>query len=112
MLRNIGQFRHIVILERNTPAADTATNQPVESWATATADIPCHIETVSGGEIRRGMQMQATTTHLVRMHHPNGAFTVDEKDRLDHSGVKLNVVSAIDRDGMLSELFIQCKANT
>lgn len=119
MIRNLGKLRHFVDVQRNTPSADAATNQPIASWAVidlggsvTTASIPCHVETVSGGEVRRGQQMTATTTHLVTMHHPQGAFAITPRDRLywTSESLALNVISAIDPDGMRSELLIQCKA--
>ena len=108
-----GPMRHIVALQRNTPTPDSATNQPIESWEAVAIDIPCHVESVSGSEVRRGMQMDATTTHLVRIHHPFGAFTVGPKDRLywTSESMYLNVVSSLDRDGMKRELTIQCKVD-
>ena len=113
MLRNIGSFRHIINLERNTPTNSNQTNELIDSWAAVVEDVPCHVETVTGGEIRRGRQMQAVTTHLIRMHHPQGAFTVGTKDRLNwvSESMLLNVISAIDPDGMKRELEIQAKAD-
>lgn len=113
-------YRHIVTVERGTQSANATTNEPETTWAAITVspgvtaeNIPCYIETVTGGEVRRGMQMSPTTTHLVKMAHPNGAFTIDPRDRLNWvvNSLMLNVISAVDADGMLRELTIQCKAN-
>ena len=112
MIRNLGQLRHIVNVERNTPTPDSATNEPIDSWAAIASSVPAHVETASGGELRRGQQMSATTTHLVKMHHPQGAFTITARDRLNwvSEATYLNILSAVDPDGMRSELLIQCKA--
>lgn len=109
MINHFGNLRHFITLERNTPSTDSDTGQRIESWASVATNIPASVETVSGGETRRGRQMEALTNVLVRMHNPQGAFTVGVKDRLDYLGRKLNIVSAYDPDGHRFEMHIQCR---
>ena len=105
----LNDLRQIVTLQRATITNDATTNQPIETWASLVADVPCSIETVSGGEVRRGRQMEALTTLLVRMHHLQDAATITTKDRIDWSGRTLNIVAAYDPTGLRRELEIQCR---
>ncbi|NBW11860.1 MAG: head-tail adaptor protein [Caulobacteraceae bacterium] len=113
MLRNIGTMRHVCDVERSTPGNNAATNEITESWAAIASDVPCHIDSVMGGEVKRGQQMSDVTTHLIEMHHPQGAFTVTPRDRINWTSESLilNVVSVLDTDGRREKLTIQAKAN-
>ena len=109
MLRNIGQFRTFATIQRATYTPDATTNQPVETFADYQTSIPCSIENVAGGEIRRGKQMQATTSKLLRMHHHQDGFTVIPTDQIIVNGETLGVVAAYDPTGRREELFIECR---
>lgn len=110
MIKNIGQFRTFAVIQRATYAADATTNEPVATYANYKTDIPCSIENVTGGEIRRGRQMQAVTTALLRMHHHQDDFTVSETtDQIIVNGQTLGIVAAYDPNGRREELFIECR---
>jgi SPP1 family predicted phage head-tail adaptor len=104
-------LRHFADIERNTPTTDDDTGQPLESWAAVVEDVPCSVETVRGGEMRRGRQMAATTTLLVRMHFHQDDFTITPLDRIAVDGHTLGIVAAYDPDGMRRELHIECREN-
>ena len=110
MIMNMGQFRHFATLQRATYPLDADTNQPVETFANYQTDVPCSIERVSGGEVRRGRQMQAVTSRLIRMHFHQDAFTVaPATDRITVDGETMGIVAAYDPNGRREELFIECR---
>jgi hypothetical protein len=93
-----------------------ASNQVVGAPVVKLASVPCSIETVTGGEVRRGQQMQATTNKLVRMRFIDGDKAPTTKDYLaEMHGAKLNqkinILAVYDRDGSRRELWVEGKSN-
>ena len=108
-------LRHFITVIGYLTQKDT-TGQDVKRETTIARDVPCSIETVTGGEVRRGQQMQATTTVLLKMHHPQGAFEIQPEHLLremygEKVNREINVVAAYDPDGRRRELHIQGREN-
>ena len=108
---------HFVDVIEPRPVKDSA-GQPIPTPFTVCPNVPVSIEAVTGGETRRGQQMHATATTLLKMVHPFGEFDVlptmylnvvgEYRTRL---GVKeqrrINVVRAYDPKGTNRELWIE-----
>lgn len=102
-------YRFVCSLERNTPQQDDGL-QSIEKWAPIVVGIPCHREHTAGSEFRRGRQMDATTTWLVRMRHPQESFQITAMDRLAFYDRTLQVsVPPYDPEGDRAQLFVECK---
>lgn len=103
-------LREFVTFQRDSGTQD-ASGQHIPSWGTLTnADnVPCRVETVTGGEVRRGRQMESTTRLLITCLHPFGAFTLTPNDRAYYDSRALGIVAVYDPDETNRELHIQCK---
>jgi SPP1 family predicted phage head-tail adaptor len=112
MLRGLGTLRNVATVQRVSIANHADTNEPIETWATHVSGLFCSIETVSGGEVRRGRQMQAGTTTLIRTHHPQGDFTITTADRISFDSRMLNIVASYDPTGRREEWWIECEENS
>jgi hypothetical protein len=53
--------------------------------------------------------MDAITTKLIRMRHPQEDFQVTPVDRLRNGEEELNIVRAYDPDGRRTELFVEVR---
>lgn len=102
-----GEMRHRVTIFRPVIQRD-ASGQAVEEEPTAIGSaVPAKIEAVSGGETRRGKQVDATATHLVTIRYRTGIQTTDF---FLWGARRLNLVgSPLDRDGRTQWLDVQCK---
>lgn len=107
---NIGAMRHVVDVMGFRSQKDS-TNQDVKAEYTKARSVPCSIETVSGGEVRRGRQMQGATSVLIEMHHPQGAFEVTPEDKLMFGKRTIYVVAAYDPNEGRRVLQIQGREN-
>lgn len=105
-------YTNVATIERVTISDHADTNEPVESWATHVSNLFCSVEFVAGGEVRRGRQMQATTTTLIRTHHPQGDFTITTADRVSVDGRTLGIVASYDPTGRREELWLECRENS
>lgn len=109
-MRNAGRLRHYVDIVGPGGQRDSA-GQVVGNPTTKLKSVPCSIETVTGGEVRRGQQMQATTNKLVRMRFLEGDKAPKTGDKLvGHEGT-INILAAYDPDGRRRELMVEGKSN-
>ena len=111
----LGDLRHIVRIIGYRSQKDSA-NQDIPTQYIVCPLAYCSIETVTGGEVRRGQQMQATTNVLLKMHHPQGSFDVKPEmlvEELHGETIhrRINVVAAYDPNGMRRELHIEGREN-
>lgn len=104
---NPGTFRHYVDVIGPGGQRDSVTGQVVGAPVAKLSNVPCSIETVTGGEVRRGQQMQATTNKLVRMWFIEGDKAPVTDDKLVGHGHDINVLAAYDKTGERKELWIE-----
>ncbi len=71
--------------------------------------VPVFYQGVTGGEVVRGVQVEATATALIRMLSSPRSRQIEPRMRIRLDGRKLNVISVIDREGRQRELFVQVK---
>lgn len=91
------------------------TNQLIPVPYIKLKDVPCSIESVTGGEVRRGQQIQATVNKLVTMNFQDQypITTGDELHEMHGKAVhqKIGVVAAYDPDGGRRVLLVQGKTD-
>ncbi len=106
-----GAFRQRVDIIGPGGQRDAATGQVVGAPTPKLKGVPCSIETVTGGEVRRGQQMQAETTKLVTMRFIDAPLAPTTDDKLTvHGGGEINILAAYDPDGRRRELIVQGRA--
>lgn len=86
----------------------TTTGEPATTWSNLShgTSVPCQVLSVSGGEKRRGQQIEANVTTLVTMRFRSD---LDATMRLKYGDRYLNVVRAYDPDGSRVQTILQCK---
>ena len=78
------------------------------AWTTVVAQWPCEVLTTAGGEILRGKQVSAQTTHVFYGDFVGGdEVTPDMKVTVN--GVDYHVLSALDMDGQRREIRVEAK---
>ena len=108
-----GRLRHRITIKRNTADVDTPNDdgEVVETLTSQHKKIPAEVLEVSGGEmVRGGLQIQPTTTHLVKIRHRSGLEHRDVIEWLLASGNRTMGVTRIhDPDGRRRELLIEAE---
>jgi hypothetical protein len=105
-----GAFNQRVAIVAPGSQKDSA-GQIVGAPITKLPSVPCSIETVTGGEVRRGQQMQATTNKLVRMRFVEGDKAPKTGDKLIGHGHAIGILAAYDKDGSRRELWVEGRSN-
>jgi hypothetical protein len=107
-------YRHYVDVIGFRAQPDSS-NQPIPVEYVKLANVPCSIETVTGGEVRRGEQMQATTNKRIEMHFQDQLPPIaGDLLREMHGNVvnqEINILAAYDPTGDRKKLVVQGKAN-
>lgn len=100
-----GSLRHQIEIQSQATTTDAA-GQITGAWTTYRT---CFAEVLdaSGAESIRGTQVDATTTHVVRMRYPQGQFPT-AKDRVVHDSRNLNIRSVQRKDSHERELWLHC----
>lgn len=62
---SVSRLRHRVALQQAVKTSDNAHGQPVYTWTTVIASLPCAIKTLSGTEADTARQLTADATHRV-----------------------------------------------
>lgn len=88
----------------NQPTYSTATD-----WEPVISGWPCELIATNGGEVLRGRQVTAETTHVL-FGEFFGAAGVKAQHRCQIDGTFYNVVAAYDADGTRMEQRIEVKA--
>ena len=109
-----GELRHRIKIHHSTvdPNAPDSTGQVTPNDETFADRVPAEVLEVSGGEtLRGGMQVRATTSHVVRLRYQPGIseemwITVYDGDWARRV---LNVTHVRDRDGRRRELWLECR---
>jgi len=102
-MRTAGKMRGRITIQAATATQDAA-GQPVVTWATFQADVPCKVESVAGGEAIRGRQVVATATTLFTCRYIAGVTT---KHRVTYAGRTFGILRAADPFGDRRELRIE-----
>lgn len=87
------------------PENQLMSGQIEERWELHAENVPCHIDSVSGGEQIRGVFIEAGTSTMVEFRYRTD---IKAKMRLKYGARYLNVVSARDPEEMGRRLVCQC----
>jgi hypothetical protein len=101
-----GAFRHYVDVFARGDQRD-ASQQVVGAPTAKLRNVPCSIEIVNGGEVRRGQQMQAETNTLIVMRFIEDRIKPTDKLVQHGTGTEINVLAAYDPDGRRRETIVQ-----
>lgn len=108
-----GTLRHRITIQQSTPSRNDD-GEPIDSWSNLAANEPAEVIETSGGETIRGIQVEATATHMIRIRfRPAIADIAAEQLQaiwIDRSNRVLGVINARDVDGRRRELWLQAKA--
>ena len=111
MRKRHGQRRHKATAWQHDGSQDDA-GQPTYSndtdWSPVVTNWPVELVAVRGGETLRGRQVAAETTHVVFGEYFGGNGILPEH-RCVIDGVTFGVVSAMDIDGLSTELRVELK---
>ncbi len=104
--RNLSsRLRHRVTIETQPRPQDVNDeSEPKDDWQ-AVATTWAEVLTLSGRQLELALQQVAQATHAVTIRWRPGVTT---KQRLDWRGLKLNIGSVIDPDGLRVELRLLC----
>ena len=105
------QWIHVATFERHNGNQDAA-GQPTYSverdWITEVPRWPCSLRAVRGGEVIRGGQVAATTTHVLFGEY-YGALGVTQQMRCFVNDKLFHVVAVEDKYGLNNELRIELR---
>lgn len=101
----------IITVERHdgTIANGEPTYETEADWDSLKAlyKVPAAYQGVSGGEVVRGLQMEANATGLFRVLSTPRTRSIKPRMRILMDERKMNIISVVDRDGANRELYIQ-----
>ncbi len=111
MRKRVGYRIHSATFQRHNGNVDgngTPTYNLPNDWAATAGPWPCELVTATGGEVLRGKQVSARTTH-VAFGERFGSQTVTTMDRAVIGGESYGIVAVIDSDGMNRESRIELR---
>jgi len=100
-----GRLRHRVTLQQENATAD-ASGQLIPDWKAVKKNLHAWVREVAGQEGRRGLQVDATTTHLVDVRY---STTYTPQRRFLWGTRILNIVKTLDTTGLAREQTIECR---
>lgn len=105
-----GKLRHRIEFGQNQADPDNPdeeTGQVLPQWTALHENVPAEVMEVAGGEtIRGGVQVQATTTHVIRCRYRSD---ISEEIKVTWQGRTLGITHVRDFDGRSRELWIECE---
>ena len=105
-----GKLRHRIDISSNDAdpnEPDEDTGQVLPDWNVLHSGVPAEVMEIGGGEpIRGDVQVQATTTHLVRIRYRSG---ISEEMQITWLGRTLGITLVRDADGRRRELWLECE---
>lgn len=108
-----GQRRRLIAVQQHdgTITNGQPTYETAGDWdpVNGLTEVPAYYQGVSGGEILRGMQMQADATGLFRILSTTRTRDIRPRMRIVMDSRTYNILSVIDRDGIQREMWIQTK---
>ena len=99
-----GRLRHRITIQQKSSTVDAA-GQEVDTWEDLVARLPARVMYVRGGESPRGLQVEATTTHVIETRPCKQA--IDSCMRAVWCGRIFNITSAGDPEGDGRRLLIE-----
>lgn len=110
--QRIGNRRHAARIEKHDGTQESDHGHPSYTtpgdWDTVVESWPCEVLTTSGGELIRGRQVQAETTHVLFGEY-FGADNVTAEMRAVVGGITYSIVAAYDPDGDSREMRIEAR---
>jgi SPP1 family predicted phage head-tail adaptor len=101
-----GMLRHRVTVVRRIEGAKDAVGTPTYAWTDMEIDVPAHVRPLSGSELLAAQQVNASTTHEVRMRYGSD---ITARDRLTFDGRTLEIdAPPINVDERNRELVLRC----
>lgn len=106
-----GKLRHRITIQHDTANPETpgldGTVTPV--WTALHTNLPAEVLAVAGGEtLRNGVQVQATTTHVIRLRY---LANISPEMRIAWGSLTLHISHVRDLDGRRRELFVEATGN-
>ena len=92
----------------NVDANGTPTYDSPNDWVAVQGPWPCELVTTTGGEVLRGKQVSATTTHAA-FGERFGSQDLTPQDRVTIAGQVFGIVAVIDADGMNRETRLELR---
>lgn len=113
MISAAGTRRTVITVEEHdgTITNGEPTYQTEGDWDSLKAlfTVPASYQGVSGGEIIRGLQIEAGATGLIRIASTPRTRKIKPRMRIRIGDRTLNIISVIDKDGDQRELYVQVK---
>ena len=102
-----GQLRSYITITQPSTFQD-ASGQENQTETVVATGVPARVQAVAGGEVIRGVQVQAGVTTLITTRFRSD---IEPPMKIIHDNRTLNVVRATDPAGTQRELSIQCNEN-
>ena len=92
----------------NVDASGNPTYSTPDDWYLVARGWPAEVLNTSGGEVIRGRQVTAETTHVL---YGEWSYVqeISPRDRITFNGVTLEIVSVTDPEGLRYEMRIEAK---
>lgn len=107
---DVGKRKWKVDIETSTETPDDH-GQRIKSWVNHVASVPAEVLSVSGGEVIRGIQVDANANHLVKCQFI-ASVTTEMRVKWTPDGATdqyLNIVAKTDKTGERMEMVLHCK---
>ena len=108
-----GSRRRVISVEQHdgTVTDGEPTYETDDDWDVLNTleNVPAMYRGVSGGEVIRGMQIEANATGLFRILSTTRTRAIKPRMRIRMDSRKMNILSVIDKDGDQRELWITVK---
>ena len=113
MSTGAGEYRHPVVIERESPVAEADNVGHVDlsidaNW-TKFISTRARVMTVGGREFQRAQQTRADLSTLLRIRYSTRAAQITSKMRVIHKQRQLNILSVFDVNDAGIEIELACK---
>ena len=105
----VGQMRHRITLQYLSAETVGSNGDITKTWSTLMENVPCKFEQVSGGEVRRGKQVQAQANALFTCRFVDA---LGPKCRISFDGNYYEIISIDRLDGIERYMEIQAARST
>lgn len=102
-----GRMRHPIHIQRVTETSPNAYGEPTRGWLNLVSAW-AEVSPLSGRELFAAQQVNAETTHRIRMRHDPGV-TITPKDRISFGNVTLQIIQVANVDERNRQLDLLCK---
>lgn len=107
----IGRRRHRATFLQHDGTQDghgNPTYTTAGDWDTLIASWPCELLTTTGGEVLRGKQVSAQTTHVLFGEY-QGSSGITTSMKVTINNVEYGIVAVYDMDGDSKETRVECR---